>query len=80
MVEFRLTTYLLPYSMMIVKKNGKTSTIKVDLYGVDMEYLDRRSFYIPADDEENIQFYEEQWNTVWENSKKTVNVDVTKTY
>lgn len=80
MVEFRLTTYLLPYSMMIVKKNGKTSTIKVDLYGVDMEYLERRSFYIPADDEENIQFYEDQWNTVWEDSKKTVNVDVTKTY
>lgn len=80
MVDFRLTTYLLPYSMMIVKRNGKISTIKVDLYGVDIEYTDRRSFYIPAEDEENIQFYEDQWNIVWENSEKTIPVDITKTY
>lgn len=80
MVDFRLTTYLLPYSMMIVKRNGKTSTIKVDLYGVDIDYTDRRSFYIPAEDEENIQFYEEQWNMVWENSEKTIPVDMEKIY
>ena len=80
MVELRLTTYLLPYSMMIVKKNGKISTIKVDLYGLDMEYTERRSFYIPAEDEENIKFYEEQWNTVWDNKEKTISVDLTKEY
>lgn len=80
MVEFKLTTYLLPYSMMIVKKDGKINTIKVDLYGVDIEYTERRSFYIPADDEENIKFYEDQWNSIWENKRKTISVDITKTY
>lgn len=79
-VEMRLTTYLLPYSMMIVKKNEKVKTIKVDLYGVDMEYSDRRSFYIPAEDGENIRFYEEQWNTVWENKEKTFCVNLNKNY
>ena len=80
MVEFRLTTYLLPYSMMIVKKHGKINKIKVDLYGLDMDYLERRSFYIPADDEENINFYEEQWKTVWEDTQKTIKVDMGRTY
>lgn len=79
-VEMRLTTYLLPYSMMIVKKNERIKTIKVDLYGVDMECSDRRSFYIPAEDGENIRFYEEQWNTVWENKSKTICVDLEKIY
>lgn len=79
-VEMRLTTYLLPYSMMIVKKNEKIKTIKVDLYGVDMEYRDRRSFYIPSEDGENIRFYEEQWNIVWENKEKTICVDLNKDY
>ena len=80
MVELRLTTYQLPYSMMIVKKQGKVRTIKVDLYGLDMDYLDRRSFYIPVDDEDNIKFYEEQWNTVWNDTQRTTAVDMSKTY
>lgn len=80
MVEMRLTTYLLPYSMMIVKKSGRIHTIKVDLYGVNIDYVDRRSFYIPAEDEDNIAFYEEQWNTIWEDSEKTVPVDLTRNY
>ncbi len=80
MVELRLTTYLLPYSMMIVKKNGNISTIKIDLYGLKMRYRDRRSFYIPYEDEKNIEFYEKQWKTVWNDRSKTVGVDFTKKY
>lgn len=80
MVEMRLTTFLLPYSMMIVKKGNRIKRIKVDIYGVDVEYMERRSFYINEEDEENINYYINQWNKVWNNGEKTIPVDITKRY
>ena len=66
--------------MMIVKKRNHVMAIKVDLYGVDIDYMDRRSFYIYEDDEDNIKYYLDQWDAVWNNADKTHPVDMTKRY
>nr|WP_294468463.1 hypothetical protein [uncultured Sellimonas sp.] len=66
-VEMRLTEYLLPYSMMIVRKGDEILYLKIDLYGVNLDdYMERRSFCVSKDDSENIDFYLKQWKTVWE--------------
>lgn len=70
-VELKVTDYLLPYSMMIVKKDREVIFLKVDLYGVDIDYMRRRSFVVPSDDYENIDFYLKQWEKIGENKDMT---------
>lgn len=70
-VELKVTDYLLPYSMMIVKKEKDVIFLKVDLYGVDIDYMSRRSFVVSNDDYENIDFYLKQWEKIWKDKNMT---------
>lgn len=56
---------IIPYSLMILKKNGQIKTIKIDLYSNNVEYNDRRSIIIPPTDTENIDFFLAQWEFLW---------------
>lgn len=76
-VILKITDYLIPYSMMIVMRNDDVLKIKVDLYGVDMDFMTRRSFYVSEDDSDNIEFYLKQWNAIWNNLEMTRIVEVT---
>lgn len=77
-VDLKVTDYLIPYSMMIVMQNDEVLKIKVDLYGVAMDYLNRRSFYVTRGDDENIDFYLNQWDIIWNKREKTKMIDISE--
>ena len=74
-VEMKTTELILPYSLMIVRNGEEILKVKVDIYGVKADYMDRRSFYIFSDDKANIDYYDSQWKAVW-NDEKTTSVEI----
>lgn len=64
-VTLKVCDKIIPYSLMILKKNGQIKTLKIDLYSNNVEYNDRRSVIIPPTDTENIDFFLRQWDFLW---------------
>lgn len=64
-VTLKVCNKIIPYSLMILKKNNQIKTMKIDLYSNDVEYTDRRSVIIPPTDTENIDFFLRQWDFLW---------------
>ena len=56
-ITMKVCDKIIPYSLMILKKNGQIKTMKIDLYSNNVEYTDRRSIIIPPTDTENIDFF-----------------------
>lgn len=69
--ELRKTELFLPNAIMIVKKKEKyKNTIKVDFYTFDTGDSERRSTLIKASDLDNYEFFEKQFDYIW-NSEHT---------
>lgn len=64
-VTLKVCNKIIPYSLMILKKNNQIKTMKLDLYSNNVEYTDRRSIIIPPTDIENINFFLKQWEFLW---------------
>jgi len=67
--ELRFCDVVLPYSMMIVRKDEEVKSIKVDLYAIDENHKNRRSFMVDLADSENINFYLSQWDKIWSGAR-----------
>lgn len=72
LVEMKVCDLIIPYSMIIIKKNNQVTYMKVDLYSMDVEYPDRRSLIIPINDFENINFFLDQWEKYWNHASSMV--------
>lgn len=69
--ELRKTSLFLPTAIMIVKKKEEyNNTIKVDFYTFETGDSERRSTLIHASDKDNYEFFERQFEYIW-NSEKT---------
>lgn len=68
-VKLQLCDTILPYSLIIVKRKDQVQYIKVDSYALNAELKDRRCFIIPSTDDENISFYLNQWEYIWNHSE-----------
>ena len=64
-VTLKVCKKIIPYSLMILKRNDQIKTMKIDLYSNNVEYTDRRSIIIPPTDIENIRFFLNQWEFMW---------------
>lgn len=67
--ECRLTKFYLPCAIFIVRyRDPARNTIKVDYYSFDCPDGERRCVCIKATDTENYEFYEKQFQFIWDNA------------
>lgn len=64
-VEMKVCDIIIPYSMIIMKKNNKVISLKLDLYTNNVDYNLRRSIIIHPSDKKNIQFFLDNWKFLW---------------
>ncbi len=67
-IFYRTTELYLPCAIMILKyQDQKKDNIKVDYYSFNCPDKDRRSLLIKSSDYDNFNFYERQFEWIWEN-------------
>lgn len=73
-ITMKVCDKIIPYSLIVLKKNDQVKRIKIDLYSNNVEYTDRRSIIIPPTDIENIDFFLSQWEYLWNHED---NIEIT---
>jgi hypothetical protein len=69
--QCRKTRLGLPSAIFIVHmKDKKESSAKIDFYSFDTNDDDRRCIYITGSDKENFEFYQRQFDYIWEHSEE----------
>ena len=68
--QCRITRLGLPSAIFIVHmKDGKDSSAKIDFYSFDTNDDERRCLYITGSDKINFEFYQRQFDYIWEHSE-----------
>ena len=72
-LEIRKTQMHIPTAIMIIEKeNADENSIKVDIYTYDTANPDRRSIMINANDIDNYQFFDKQFDLLWNNYSEEI--------